>query len=709
MNTAALAAAFAGTTVTALLLAAALAYLRGLPDRAPGITAWAGGFLALALAFGLDLAGVRIGIAEAGIASALLRLLAGALLLGGCQAFLEGRTRPRVLGGIAIAGLVGATGAMGAGLPLTAATLPPALAAAALCTLTAIALLRVQPGQPRSGYRIAGGAMGLLACYALIAGLAGAPVLVPLESAFVGQGAVLAVAIGLAFVVQDAVRMRLRRAERRLQHAIEALDEGFALYGADDRLVMANSAYRHMFPRIAHLLRPGVRYRELLEAAARTGQYLDAAGREAAWIEERQAHHDSGGRSIEQQLADGRWIWLLDRPTPAGEVASLRVDITALKEREQALAESESRYRDLVEGSIQGIIIHDDWRLLFANETAAAMLGYDSVGDLLGCGSLEALLARHEVERLAGYRDARRRGAPAPEHYEADMQRRDGSQVSVDCMIRRVRWGSSVVTQATLVDITERRRAEAAVRAQQDRLEELVAERTAELEAANEELEAFSYSVSHDLRAPLRRVRGFADALDEDCGERLDDDGREYLQRLRRSAGELEGLIDDLLSLSRLSQAEIAAERVDLSALAVEVAESLRAGEPGRDVKLEIEPGLIARGDPRLLRVALDNLLGNAWKYTSREPQPWIAVRSGCHEGVRYFEVADNGVGFDMQYAERLFGPFQRLHGGDEFSGSGIGLATVARIIRRHGGQSWALGAPGRGAAIRFHLGTDSS
>jgi signal transduction histidine kinase len=236
-------------------------------------------------------------------------------------------------------------------------------------------------------------------------------------------------------------------------------------------------------------------------------------------------------------------------------------------------------------------------------------------------------------------------------------------------------------------------------------LEQRVQERTAQLEDANQELEAFSYSVSHDLRAPLRHLDGFSKLL-LDKSASLGDEGRDYLQHIRGAAVRMGQLIDDLLRLSRITRAEVVKEAVDLSQMAGEIAAELRQAAPARDGEFAIEKGVTADGDPRLLRVVMENLLSNAWKYTAQKPRARIVfgcVREGRGQPVYY--VQDNGAGFDMAYAGKLFGPFQRLHPESEFPGIGIGLATVQRIIHKHGGRVRAEAAVGEGATFSFTLG----
>lgn len=236
-------------------------------------------------------------------------------------------------------------------------------------------------------------------------------------------------------------------------------------------------------------------------------------------------------------------------------------------------------------------------------------------------------------------------------------------------------------------------------------LEDRVALRTAELSNVNRELEAFSYSVSHDLRAPLRSIDGFSQALQEDMGDVADRQAQDYLDRIRAAAQRMGQLIEDLLRLSRLTRKEMTVQPVSLSELAQSVTDDLRAHEPDRDVEVLIDEKLTTQGDPQLLRILLENLIGNSWKFTSRRSEARIVLGSQELDSKTTFFVRDNGAGFDMEYSKKLFGAFQRLHGAEEFDGTGIGLATVQRIVHRHGGNIWAEGKVDQGATFYFTLG----
>jgi PAS domain S-box-containing protein len=270
--------------------------------------------------------------------------------------------------------------------------------------------------------------------------------------------------------------------------------------------------------------------------------------------------------------------------------------------------------------------------------------------------------------------------------------RKDGTRFWANVVITALRENGRLIGFAKVTrDLTERMQNEERLR------------------AAVTELDAFAYSVSHDLRAPLRSIDGFSQILLEDYGAKLDDAGREALERVRAATQRMGGLIDDLLKLSRVSRGEMRKETVDLSALAAAIVRDLRSREPQREVEVTIAPAprLTVQGDPRLLGIALENLLGNAWKYTSKRSDARIEFWGTAlpQEGERIFYVRDNGAGFDMRYADKLFGAFQRLHGASEFEGTGVGLATVQRILLRHGGRIWAEAKVNEGATFYFTVG----
>jgi PAS domain S-box-containing protein len=256
------------------------------------------------------------------------------------------------------------------------------------------------------------------------------------------------------------------------------------------------------------------------------------------------------------------------------------------------------------------------------------------------------------------------------------------------------------VIQCNIRDITARKFVEEEIK----KLHEILQQRTIKLEAANKELEAFSYSVSHDLRAPLRAIDGFSRALLQDYSDKIDEAGQDYLARVCAASQKMAQLIDDLLNLSRLTRSEINYKSVDLGRIADEIAEKLHEGQPERKVKFKIEEKVMVRGDERLLRIALQNLFDNAWKFTSKRERAEISFGHTRHNGQIEYFVRDNGAGFNMAYADKLFGVFQRLHTVQEFEGTGIGLVTVQRIVIRHGGLIRAEGKVDEGAAFYFTI-----
>jgi signal transduction histidine kinase len=272
-----------------------------------------------------------------------------------------------------------------------------------------------------------------------------------------------------------------------------------------------------------------------------------------------------------------------------------------------------------------------------------------------------------------------------------------------DTLEKRVqeRTGKLAASNAELIrEVAERKRAEEDIR----KLNSQLVQRSAQLEASNKELEAFSYSVSHDLRAPLRGIDGFSQAVLEDYDEKLDESGRSYLHRVRTASQRMSQLIDAMLNLARLTRAEIHTQTFDMSIMVKAILDDFQNMEPDRPVECIVAKNIFATADPQLLRAVLENLLGNAWKFTRQQIHPRIEFGHGQYKGQAAYFITDNGAGFDMAYVHKLFGAFQRLHAYTEYPGVGVGLATVHRIIQRHGGQIWAEGAVGQGATFHFTL-----
>lgn len=379
---------------------------------------------------------------------------------------------------------------------------------------------------------------------------------------------------------------------------------------------------------------------------------------------------------------------------PAGIISVL--DITERKIAEEELKESEERYRTFFNTSRDCVFISSlDGHWINMNDAAIDLFGYSSRDELMQVNISDLYVKAQDRAKYIN---------TAIEHgttkdYPVDLLRKNGEVIHtlITSAVRYDTKGNVIGLMGTIKDITERKKAEDEIRRLNESLEQRVRERTTELEA-------FSYSVSHDLRAPLRAIDGFSQALLDDYETKLDLQGRDYLARIRTSTRLMAELIEDLLKLSRITRTDMDIVPLNLTRMARAVIDELQKSHPRRIANIKIADTLEDFADPRLIRIVLENLLGNAWKFTGKKPVAEIEFGSIKKNNKKIYFIRDNGAGFDMEYAEKLFAPFQRLHNVEEYPGTGIGLATVKRIIHRHGGTVWAEGLPGQGATFYFTL-----
>lgn len=415
--------------------------------------------------------------------------------------------------------------------------------------------------------------------------------------------------------------------------------------------------------------------------------------------------------------ADGKPVWLRDIisvESESGKPTRMRgviIDITQRKRIEEALKESEARYRSLIEASTAIVWTANAEGAFVAPQESWQRYTGQTWNEHQGWSWLDAIHPedREHVQQLWQRAVAGRKLFEVQGRIwrKSDETWRWFQARGVPIFHREDEVAEWV---GTFTDIDEQRRAAELLQRTNEELERRVQRRTAELELANRELESFSYSVSHDLRAPLRGIDGFTLAILEDYAPQLPAEAQQMFARVREGAQRMGRLIDDLLDLSRLSRSRMRRTDVDLSAMAESILQNLHTSDRGRAVEIFIQPEMLVRADEALLRVALENLLSNAWKFTVKTAAARIEIGTMPGEdGFPVYFVRDNGAGFDNAYADRLFGPFQRLHSTSEFPGNGIGLATVARVLHRHGGRAWADGAPGKGATFYFSLGPEGA
>ena len=406
-----------------------------------------------------------------------------------------------------------------------------------------------------------------------------------------------------------------------------------------------------------------------------------------------------------------RYFPLKDLEGNVKNVVVFNEDITERKRVEESLKENQIFIEQILATSTSELYIYDvvENTSVFSNRKVSDALGFaDEELRALGEPGLPSIMHEDDWQGFLRHLETMRSAKDGEIiDFEYRMRHGDGTWHwfhSRDAVFKRDEAGRVLLIIGTATDITQRKLAEEKVSRVNEELERRVMERTIELEAAVKELEAFSYSVSHDLRGPLRSINGYTQLLVETCEGSLDEDGRMCIERVLNASNRMAQLIDDLLKLSRLTREELHRQQIDLSNLTMEVAEELRGLQRNGNVIFRIDSGLRANADKRLLKVALENLISNSMKFAGVRPEPVITFGRLPDSSDDVFYVRDNGVGFDMTYANKLFAPFQRLHRPEEFEGTGIGLATVQRIIRRHGGRVWAEGKIGEGATFYFTL-----
>jgi PAS domain S-box-containing protein len=506
---------------------------------------------------------------------------------------------------------------------------------------------------------------------------------------------------------------QLRESELRFRQLAEHIHEVFYLTSADGSEVL--------------YVNPGY---EAIWGRPRDELYRHPQSRLDAIIKEDLVHrrHGPDGYEFSYRIRrpDGTLRWIYDRGFPirdaAGKVyriAGIAEDVTARVQLEAESRESAERLRYAQElARLAHIVTGPQGEFLSWSDALPAMIGLPP--EAMPRSTREWLERVHPDDRgefRARARAAARTGEPIRFEYRIAgpkgqwrFVRQATEPIRSPGRVGRVESWFNI-----LQDVTEQRQAEEArresdrraeetVRRMNAELESLVAERTAELEAANRELEAYDYSISHDLQAPLNRIRGFSEALLEDQGARLDAAGRDYVRRIVTAAEMMGDMVSAMLRLASWTRIELDREDTDLGALAAAVLHDLAQSQPGRRVQWRISPNLVANADAGLLRAALENLLANAWKFTEKRADALIEVGATDAGTETVFWVRDNGAGFDMAEADELFRPFARLRSSGHFRGSGVGLATVQRIVHRHGGRIWAEAEPGRGATFLFTL-----
>jgi PAS domain S-box-containing protein len=514
------------------------------------------------------------------------------------------------------------------------------------------------------------------------------------------------VAVG-AVGIDISERKEIETQARRLFEAIDALSESLVICDADDRIIFCNKVYRDNNRRVAEALEPGTRYQDYLRAGVRAGLFPEAEGREEAWLRERMERRRNPQGPFEVERQDGRWLLVYEQRLDDGSTALLSADITERKRAEEALRASEEKYRILIEGSIQGILIVDeDWRAIFANEAAARIFGYDSPQEIIALESLETIVVPEDRQLIRERLTSRFSGGAAPREYERRGLRKDGSTIWLRTMIRLVEWEGKQAVQATEIDITESKRSEETLRQAKE-----VAE------VASRSKSEFLANMSHELRTPLNAVIGFSELMVNGMFGALGDRKyEEYARDINESGRHLLSLINDLLDISKIEAGKFQLNKSDIDVAEVVdaclriVNERIRRGDLTVSTRIGNGSRASLLADKRAIKQILINLLSNAIKFT--EPGGVISIDAGPDENNGFVvSIADSGIGISADDLSKVIEPFGQADSAlnRKYPGTGLGLPLTKALTEMHGGRFELASDLGAGTTVTLRFPPDGA